>query len=1043
MRIFVSIAAYRDPELAPTVRDLIAKADHPDALRICICDQFGPEAPELPDDLRDDPRIVRIAIPWHESRGACWARARIQDEFDDEDYYLQLDSHHRFIPGWDTALLAELAMTGRDKALLTGYVNAYHPDEPLDDELGPQELHFDAFHADGIAVFCPWGMPDERRTGRPIRGRFLSGHFIFAPGAFVREVPYDRELYFIGEEISLSVRAFMEGWYIFHPSRVILYHEYTRAYRENKHWSDHEEGRVTRPWYEYDITSRQRVVELLTNREGRGSVRTLREYEDYAGLCFATQRVHPLTLRGVEPPTPVEPGWAESGSRYAFVARIPAAMLDEADEAEYWRLLVYDRAGIELVRQAVWPENLRKAERDGDDLLIPVAFDAADPPVEWMMDAIAVPGLSMVRGRITLTRAEPPRVWVTALLDLGRDALPDPRPWDEYRARFAELLGDALHGERVVVYCHPRDAAWVRDARRGAPLDLRPLTHEMLAALPGWDRIEAIRTDPAWRAQASWLGASPQALLPGYAALVMHKLRLVADVAAEVPDDHAVWWVDAGLTRTVHASAVAALAFRPPEGTLRFFAYPYPLDAPEVHGFARARLDALAGEPVGWVLRGGFFGGLAPQVRAALPPYEALRSATLDEGLLGTEESLFSILAARGEPAFAGVVAIGEDGLLPNEPCGRLPLRVNLPVGPDRIALLRELSRIDRIDRAGAPAHLTFGGGNAWAHLTLVAPWCHEGDILDVEETHEGEDPTFAFIQGDDRRRAMETLARVPSPPWIARFVQTAPTRPLPAPNAGRRGALYVLTFNAPAQFALWLERTHATCPALLALPVRVLVNNSTDRATDAAYAALCARWGFVMLSFDNVGITGGRVEATRHFLRTSDAHQMWYFEDDMTLSDAPGLCRNGFTRRVEHLVEAVTDVMANEEGLDLIKLSYTEFFGCHGLDWAWVNTPRDERAEHFPRGSAPVLHTIRSTRGVAWALGDVHYSHWPTVLTRRGATHLLGEGEPPPSETDMMLHVHRLQRAGQFTTAVLLASPIEHLRVADYGEGERVEWRG
>ena len=41
--IFVSVAAYRDPELLPTLADCLAKAREPDRLRFGICWQYGGE----------------------------------------------------------------------------------------------------------------------------------------------------------------------------------------------------------------------------------------------------------------------------------------------------------------------------------------------------------------------------------------------------------------------------------------------------------------------------------------------------------------------------------------------------------------------------------------------------------------------------------------------------------------------------------------------------------------------------------------------------------------------------------------------------------------------------------------------------------------------------------------------------------------------------------------------------------------------------------------------------------------------------------------
>ena len=41
-------------------------------------------------------------------------------------------------------------------------------------------------------------------------------------------VPYDPTLYFLGEEITLAVRAYTHGYDLFHPSETIVWHEYTR-----------------------------------------------------------------------------------------------------------------------------------------------------------------------------------------------------------------------------------------------------------------------------------------------------------------------------------------------------------------------------------------------------------------------------------------------------------------------------------------------------------------------------------------------------------------------------------------------------------------------------------------------------------------------------------------------------------------------------------------------------------------------------------------------------------------------------------------------
>ena len=46
-------------------------------------------------------RFKIIDIDYKDSQGVCWARNTIQQYYEDEEYTLQLDSHHRFVPNWD------------------------------------------------------------------------------------------------------------------------------------------------------------------------------------------------------------------------------------------------------------------------------------------------------------------------------------------------------------------------------------------------------------------------------------------------------------------------------------------------------------------------------------------------------------------------------------------------------------------------------------------------------------------------------------------------------------------------------------------------------------------------------------------------------------------------------------------------------------------------------------------------------------------------------------------------------------------------------
>ncbi|MFI4976297.1 MAG: PqqD family peptide modification chaperone [Caulobacterales bacterium] len=360
----MSIASYRDPQLAPTIEDCLAKARFPQRLRFGVCWQHGPE--EVAPSQFADARFRVLDVDWRDSRGACWARAEVMKLWRGEDWFLQLDSHHRFVSDWDVKLLAQAAATGSAKPLLTTYATPFAPGHP--DILGeePMLMAFDRFTEDGLVLFRPAYIPQEAHARGPVPARFVSAHFLLAPGRFVEEVPYDPELYFIGEEITLTVRAFTHGYDLFHPSEIIVWHEYTRAGR-NKHWDDHSpENRTRQSWDKLDPPSRAKArTSLLSPDHGRfgcGRVRTLTDYEAYAGLNFLHCRAQDYTRRGLPAPNPPpDPDWVERTRDWCVQIAFDASRLPDAAwrDSQFWFVCVHDSAGGEIYRQDADEEEIR------------------------------------------------------------------------------------------------------------------------------------------------------------------------------------------------------------------------------------------------------------------------------------------------------------------------------------------------------------------------------------------------------------------------------------------------------------------------------------------------------------------------------------------------------------------------------------------------------------------------------------------------------------------------------------------------------------
>jgi hypothetical protein len=274
--IYVQIPAYRDLELAPTLLELYGKAQRPERLRTCVVWQHAPNE-DLPPDVWSLPGLDVVDVPAETSPGCNWARRVAQERWDGEPYTLLLDSHHRFVDGWDDLVLsmyAGLVAGGSERPLLTGYLPAYDPElEPLGRGDAPYRM-YPLGREDGVLTkLTSYPIPWWTTLEEPVPADFLSLHFVFTEGRFNAEVPFDRELYFFGDELVLGLRAFTRGYDFYHPHRILGWHAYSRNQRV-PHWDDHPD------WYERHLAALAWMRELFIGmRPLPGHVRTVADYE--------------------------------------------------------------------------------------------------------------------------------------------------------------------------------------------------------------------------------------------------------------------------------------------------------------------------------------------------------------------------------------------------------------------------------------------------------------------------------------------------------------------------------------------------------------------------------------------------------------------------------------------------------------------------------------------------------------------------------------------------------------------------------------------
>jgi hypothetical protein len=236
---------------------------------------------------------------------------------------------------------------------------------------------------------------------------------------------------------------------------------------------------------------------------------------------------------------------------------------------------------------------------------------------------------------------------VTGLWNINRDGLTEgwSRTFQHYLDKFDQLLQIE---NNMIIFGEPELESFVFERRDRSNTQFIVRDKEWFKQTVPYDKIQEIRNNPDWFGQAGWLQDSTQAKLEWYNPLVMSKVFLLND--AKIMDtfnSEYLFWIDAGLTNTVHPGYFThdKVLEKLPKyiSKFSFVSFPYETET-EIHGFECNKLNSIAGDKVNKVARGGFFGGPKHTITDINSIYYGLLSSTLNDGYMGTEESIFSIM---------------------------------------------------------------------------------------------------------------------------------------------------------------------------------------------------------------------------------------------------------------------------------------------------------------------------------------------------------------------------------------------------------------
>ena len=303
-KIFINIPSYKDPEIWKTVDHFIANAEFPERVFFGITLQDDNVEYNKAETLKRNNVSTDCLIPGS-IIGCQPARKNSNRFYDGQEYYLNMDSHMRAIPNWDSEIIKEYNYAKNDfsELVFTAYVPPYDVDENGNDQI-PEILQNPTFYmtesnvAHFKATLVPQFSPQYSNPDSNVLSPYVSGHFFFTEKSVIEKVPFVDEIAFTEEEPMMALRFFTAGYNLVTPKKAFVYHRYGRPDRKLI-WDDSPE--TFYPKHNESKSYFQQIIvgQKIDDASGLFTERTLEDFENYSGIHFSTGIIDDRVIKGL------------------------------------------------------------------------------------------------------------------------------------------------------------------------------------------------------------------------------------------------------------------------------------------------------------------------------------------------------------------------------------------------------------------------------------------------------------------------------------------------------------------------------------------------------------------------------------------------------------------------------------------------------------------------------------------------------------------------------------------------------------------------
>lgn len=293
--IFVQLSSYHDYELPNTIKSAVENSSGEYEIHFGVhhiyYENDDIQLPNVPNL-----RVVKSQAPANLGMGL--GRLIAHRLYQNENYYVQVDSHTRFLPNWDKTFIEDIKHyqdLGIKKPVVTAYPkNYWYNDEGVVEEDPVGTSMVISFHErpeffKNSRYTSQTAMPNP--TGN-IYTRSVSGGSVFTVGPFIDPNP---KILAAGEELVIAARAYTHGYDMVLPREIViahLYYDHSKPANNKRRlvWNDFPD--IIK---ELDAASQAEMKHLFLNApigpDGFGTERTLEDFGRFVGLDFQTGEI--------------------------------------------------------------------------------------------------------------------------------------------------------------------------------------------------------------------------------------------------------------------------------------------------------------------------------------------------------------------------------------------------------------------------------------------------------------------------------------------------------------------------------------------------------------------------------------------------------------------------------------------------------------------------------------------------------------------------------------------------------------------------------